>query len=420
MKIMTEKKIITYSVKDFHLDHIFDCGQCFRWNRQADGSYVGIAGGRVARMSFQPGVLTEESSSQMVVRHDSTKFDTEGLQTTEGLPVTEGSPLTEGLPVTEGLTTTEGPPITEGLLTIEGTVLRKPARREPAAADEMEPEAQSEEEFCSFWYDYLDLGRDYGKIKRSLGRGDAAMRRAIRAGAGIRILKQDLWETMISFIISQNNNIPRIKACIESLCREFGEPVPVPDGLLDGEPDHDTIRHGSTLNTAVPATASLVPATAAALDPAMAEMAAAAGDTIRKDSTWFDIPRPEVLASLSRSDLDPCRLGYRAPYLIETARQVLARGGVEAVEKELRQAGDVISALTDFAGVGPKVASCIALFGVGRTDAFPIDVWMRRAMHTVYGIEENRVREMQEYAAKYFGQYGGLAQQYLFYYIRGL
>lgn len=152
----------------------------------------------------------------------------------------------------------------------------------------------------------------------------------------------------------------------------------------------------------------------------MAEMAAAAGDTIRQDSTWFDIPRPEVLASLSRSDLDPCRLGYRAPYLIETARQVLARGGVEAVEKELRQAGDVISALTDFAGVGPKVASCIALFGVGRTDAFPIDVWMRRAMHTVYGIEENRVREMQEYAAKYFGQYGGLAQQYLFYYIRGL
>ena len=416
MKIMTEKKIITYSVKDFHLDHIFDCGQCFRWNRQADGSYVGIAGGRVARMSFQPGVLTEESSSQMVVRQDSTKFDTEGLQTTEGLPVTEG------------------------LLTIEGTVLRKPVRREPAAAwkpvrrepaaawkpvrrepaaaDEMEPEAEAE--FCSFWYDYLDLGRDYGKIKRSLGRGDAAMRRAIRAGAGIRILKQDLWETMVSFIISQNNNIPRIKACIESLCREFGEPVPVPDGLLDGEPDHDTIRHGSTPNTAVPATASLVPATAAALDPAMAEMAAAAGDTIRQDSTWFDIPRPEVLASLSRSDLDPCRLGYRAPYLIETARQVLARGGVEAVEIELRQAGDVISALTDFAGVGPKVASCIALFGVGRTDAFPIDVWMRRAMHTVYGIEENRVREMQEYAAKYFGQYGGLAQQYLFYYIRGL
>ncbi|MBQ8563955.1 MAG: DNA glycosylase [Firmicutes bacterium] len=317
--MMMEKKLVNFQVKDFHLDHIFDCGQCFRWNRGPDGSYLGIAGGRVARMHFEPSI--SEGTTQK----------------------STGKILT-----------------TEGILTMEGC---------------------TEADFHDFWYDYLDLGRDYSKIKQSLGRGDAAMRRAIRAGAGIRILKQDLWETMVSFIISQNNNIPRIKGCIEALCREFGEPVPVPDGLLDSEPDHDTIR---------------------------------------QNSAFFDIPSPERLAALNRSDMDGCRRGYRAPYLIETARQVLEMGGVEAVRRKLSEAGDCMAMLEDFAGVGPKVASCIALFGVGRTDAFPIDVWMRRAMLTVYGIEENRVREMQEYAAKYFGQYGGLAQQYLFYYIRGL
>ncbi len=293
-------RTVTFEVKDFHLTHIFDCGQCFRWNPQEDGSWTGIAGGRWARMS--------ES---------------------------------------------------EGILTVTGT----------AACP-----GESEEEFRGFWYDYLDLGRDYGKIKRSLGRGDAAMRRAIKAGEGIRILNQDLWETMISFIISQNNNIPRIKGCIEAVCREFGQAVDVP----------------------------------AELRPFV------------ESEKLYTIPGPEVLASLKREDLDGCRLGYRAPYLIETARQVLEMGGMEAVEKHLRRAEDPVAELTCFAGVGPKVASCIALFGVGRYDAFPIDVWMRRAMHTVYNIEENRVGEMQAYAREHFGRYGGFAQQYLFYYMRGL
>ena len=281
-----------YQVKDFHLLHIFDCGQCFRWNPQEDGSWTGMAGNRWARM-------TE----------------------------------------------------TEGILTITGT----------AAVP-----GETEEEFRRFWYDYLDLGRDYGKIKRSLGRGDAAMRRAIRAGEGIRILNQELWETMVSFIISQNNNIPRIKGCIEALCRQLGEPVDTPEGIL------------------------------------------------------YAMPGPEVLAKLKREELECCRLGYRAPYLIDTARQVLARGGMEAVEEQIRRAEDAVAELTYFAGVGPKVAGCIALFGAGRSDAFPIDVWMRRAMHTVYNIEESRTGEMQAYAREHFGRYGGFAQQYLFYYMRGL
>ena len=318
---MADVMTVTFEVKDFHLAHIFDCGQCFRWNLQPDGSWTGIAGGRWARMTEQDGVLT-----------------------------------------------------------ITGTT---------ASADE------SEEEFRSFWYDYLDLGRDYGKIKRSLGRGDAAMRRAIKAGEGIRILNQDLWETMISFIISQNNNIPRIKGCIEAVCRQFGETIEVPVHIFD------TVRQDSPQDHDWPG-----------FDGQQSPFV--------ESEKLYTIPEPEVLASLTREDLDGCRLGYRAPYLIETARQVLEMGGIEPVENHLRQAEDPVAELTYFAGVGPKVASCIALFGVGRYDAFPIDVWMRRAMHTVYNIEENRVGEMQAYAREHFGKYGGFAQQYLFYYMRGL
>ena len=326
---------VTIPVKDFHLDHIFDCGQCFRWNRADDGSWTGIAGGRVARMRMEPAA---DPSGKI-------------------------SPA-------------------EGILTIEGIPLP----------------GESEADFTTFWKGYLDLDRDYGKIKRSLGRGDAAMRRAIKAGAGIRILNQDLWETMVSFIISQNNNIPRIKGCIEAVCREFGRELEhVPKNIFD------TVRQDS----------------ASEGNDLAAELDTVSGmSNCVESEKWYTIPGPEVLAELTRADLDGCKLGYRAPYLIETAKQVVRMGGMEAVEEQLKQAEDVIGALEDFAGVGPKVASCIALFGVGRYDAFPIDVWMKRAMHTVYGIE--KVKEMERYAAEHFGRYGGFAQQYLFYYIRGL
>jgi len=324
-----ENITMEFPVKDFHLDHIFDCGQCFRWNRDAGGSYVGTAGGRIARMEFLP------AEADRVVRG-------------------QLRPCTEGV-----------------------------VRITQAAFRDRNGAASSADEDMRFWREYLDMDRDYGRIKRSLARGDKAMARAIREGEGIRLLKQDLWETMVSFIISQNNNIPRIKGCIEILCREFGEPV------IGG-----------------------IESTLAAND--------VESENWYNSGSWYNIPRPEVLASLSREDLEVCRLGYRAPYLIDTARQVLEQGGMDAVKAQLAQAEDVTSALIDFAGVGPKVASCIALFGAGRADAFPIDVWMRRAMHTVYGIDEKNLRAMERYAAEHFGKYGGYAQQYLFYYIRGL
>ncbi len=276
-------------IKDFNLAHIFECGQCFRWERQNDGSYTGTAMGKIVNMRFEP----------------------------------------------------------EGTLTVDNC---------------------TEEEFMQIWTPYLDLERDYAKIKSGL-KGEQ-IQKAVEYGYGIRILKQDFWETLLSFIISQNNNIPRIKGCIEALTRRCGTKI----GTYKG-----------------------------------------------KD--YYAMPEPEVLAGMTPDELAECRLGYRGPYLIKTAQKVLEKGGALAAEKELRNCEtfeEAQAALREYPGVGPKVASCTALFGLGFPDAFPIDVWMRRVMHRLYGMDEKDVRGMEDFAKKNFAPYGGIAQQYLFYYIRGL
>ena len=223
------------------------------------------------------------------------------------------------------------------------------------------------EDYESIWRPYLDMDRDYGAIKAELSEADPTIKGACDYGYGIRILRQDFWESVVSFIISQNNNIPRIKGCIEALCAAFGERI----GEYGGK-------------------------------------------------EYFSIPSPEKLASLTSGDLALIRLGYRAPYLVKAAAQFIEEGGPDAVQTRLTAAEDPIGQLQKFCGIGPKVASCISLFGLGRTDAFPIDVWMRRVMNRLYGIEEKDMKSMAAYAAEHFGKYGGIAQQYLFYYIRSL
>ena len=304
-------KYIYEGVRDFNLDHIFDCGQCFRWTRQEDGSYTGIAMGKAVNVSIKEVPAGESSAAE--------SSGEAGC----------GQPRLD--------------------LIIDNC---------------------SQEDFERIWRSYLDLDRDYGAIKEMLSASDEVMAKAIEGGRGIRILRQELWETMVSFIISQNNNIPRIKGCIENLCRLFGESAGEYGGI-----------------------------------------------------EYFNIPSAETMAKLTAEDLAPCRLGYRAPYLVETARQVVDRGGVDAVAAELAAAENPDAAceyLRGFQGVGPKVASCIALFGLGRLEAFPIDVWVRRVMNRLYGIDEKDIKGMNAYAAEHFGANGGIAQQYLFYYIRGL
>ena len=313
-------KYIYEGVKDFNLDHIFDCGQCFRWSRQEDGSYTGIAMGKAVNVSLKE------------------------------VPAGEGS----------GDDGTCGPG--------EGQPRLESGKFQPRL--DLVIDNCSKEDFEKIWRSYLDLDRDYGAIKATLAESDQVMAKAIEGGSGIRILKQELWETMVSFIISQNNNIPRIKGCIENLARLFGEPAGEYSGV-----------------------------------------------------EYFNVPSAEVMSGLTAEDLAPCRLGYRAPYLVETARQVMERGGVEAVAADLEAARtpeEACEYLRGFQGVGPKVASCIALFGLGRLEAFPIDVWVRRVMNRLYGIDEKDIKGMNTYATEHFGVNGGIAQQYLFYYIRGL
>ena len=283
-------------IKDFDPVHTFECGQCFRWEQQPDGSYTGAAMGRIVNMRFDAGAADPNGGSGVAARRSSERAAGQS-----------------------------------GRLTITPC---------------------TEEDFDDIWRPYLDLDRDYTAIKTRLSEGDDIMKKACEYGYGIRILKQDLWETIVSFIISQNNNIPRIKGCIERLCDNFGEPI-----------GNETVRH--------------------------------------------DIPRPEVMAALSVEDLAPVRLGYRAKYLIETAKTVCEEG--------LPGDFDELSALC---GVGPKVASCIALFGMQDYASFPIDVWVMKVMHELYGLPEGNKKAMAKFAAEHFGELGGFAQQYLFYYMR--
>lgn len=305
--------MIEIKVKDFNLDHIFDCGQCFRWNKEEDGSYTGVAFGKAANMRF----VSEEESK--------------GCECSGGISARY-----------------------RGTLYIDMLNLSE-------EGGDAEIKRMTE-----IWSDYLDLKQDYSKVKTILAAKDQVMSCAICSGHGIRILRQEPWEALISFIVSQNNNIPRIKKCIEGLCERFGEPL--------GE---------------------------------------------YRGKQRYAFPRAEVLANLTEEDLAPIRLGYRSKYIINTAKQVVADGGEEKLrclrDAELQEGYDY---LTSLCGVGPKVANCILLFGICKQESFPIDVWVKRVMNRLYGIDENNMKAMKCYAEETFGEHGGIAQQYLFYHIR--
>jgi len=209
------------------------------------------------------------------------------------------------------------------------------------------------ETFEAVWRDYFDLDRDYAEIRRLVSIDDY-MKRAAEFGKGIRILRQDRWEALCSFIISQCNNIPRIRKIIEALCELYGEP-------MDFE--------GRTL---------------------------------------YAFPTAEKLARLSPEDLAPIRCGYRAPYIIDAARAV-AEGRLDLDELAKGGYENALASLKSISGVGDKVANCIILFGLQMLDAFPKDVWIIRAL------KENFP---QDFSPSVFGEYAGVAQQYIYYYAR--
>ncbi len=216
----------------------------------------------------------------------------------------------------------------------------------------------TETEFREIWHGYFDLDTDYALLRRRLDDlPDPFLRRAAEAGAGIRILHQDPWEALVSFIISQNRNIPGIRSSIRLLCRAAG-----------------------------------------------AERRDARG------MTWHAFPGPGEIRRLGLSGLDACRLGYRSPYVLGAAEAVLS-GGLDLDALQRAEPDRVLAALTALKGVGPKVAACAALFGLHQLDAFPVDVWIRRALEAEYpdGFPRERC-----------SPYNGVYQQYIFAYIRSL
>lgn len=228
--------------------------------------------------------------------------------------------------------------------------------------DEFLIDGVSEEEFQRIFVEYFDLDRDYRKIADSFVK-EENLNSAISYGEGMKILKQDFWEALISFIISQNNNITRIKGIIARLSMKYGTPI-----------EYD-------------------------------------------NTTFYLFPTKEQLKDVTEEDYKKLGCGYRAGFLESTVRFVLENDFSEKdfLGLDYFQAKEKLLSLK---GVGPKVADCILLFGLNYLNAFPVDTWIKKVMESLFLKRSASNKEIWEYSQQAFGDYAGIAQQYLFYYAR--
>ena len=211
----------------------------------------------------------------------------------------------------------------------------------------------AEEEFEGFWKAYFELDTDYAKYIAQINLNDTYLVNAATFGSGMRILRQDLWEMIVSFLISQQNNIPRIRRCIENICRKYGEKKENANG-----------------------------------------------------ETYFAFPKPEALAELDEDALKECNLGYRSKYVVRSARSIVnGETNLDAIrEMPYKKAQEELLKLF---GVGVKVADCICLFALHHLQAFPVDTHIHQAMEAHYkrGFPKRRYKGIE-----------GVLQQYIFYY----
>ena len=281
---------IEIEIKDsFNLEDIFECGQCFRWNKEND-SYIGVIKDAVVKVKKE-----------------------------------------------------------KDKVTFEGTSV-------------------GNESFKDIIYEYFDLNTDYRELKDILRKVDSNMKEAISFGEGIRILNQDLWECIISFIISANNNIPRIKGIIERISKNYGRKIE-----FEGK-------------------------------------------------EYYLFPTPDELSKASKEDLRALGTGFRDIRIYNTTKKIFDDKEYLSRIENLSSTDEMREELLKLDGVGPKVADCILLFSLKRFDVFPIDVWVRRVMNDLYihAQDEDRInkKEILKIANDKFGSLSGLAQQYLFYWKR--
>lgn len=282
-----EQKYIIKNCRSFKVRDIFECGQCFRWNEELDGSYTGIFGNNVLNVKEEENI------------------------------------------VITGI--------------CDGNI----------------------EDICK---KYFDLDRNYEEIKETLSLVDDNMKESIKYGEGIRILNQDLWEMIISFIISANNNIPRIKGIIERMSTKYGQEIKF------------------------------------------------------RGTSYYTFPTIDELSQASVKDLKDLGLGFRDRYVFETTKKI-KEGKINLENLKEESTNEVRKQLLTLTGVGPKVADCIMLFStLKRFDVFPVDVWVRRVMNDLYIHNEDETKvnkkQIQEIARDKFGVLEGIAQQYLFYWKR--
>lgn len=216
------------------------------------------------------------------------------------------------------------------------------------------------DEFENIWMDYFDFKRDYSVIQKVISK-DEVIKKAISYGKGIRILNQDYFETIISFIISQNNRIPMIQAVIENISREFGEKI---------------------------------------------------------DSKYYSFPVWEKFLEVSDEELRVCKTGFRSKYILDCVHKI-NDGNLNFEEMEKLDTYNLKNNLMQVKGIGEKVSDCIVLFAFGKREAFPVDVWIKRVMEFYYYDNKKTDNKIiREDAYNKFGEYGGYAQQYLFYMAR--
>ena len=280
-----EQRYILENVQSFEPVHIFECGQCFRWNKQENNSYTGIV---------KNNVINVKKENERVI------FT-----------------------------------------------------------------GNCNEDIKTICIDYFDLNKNYENIKTELSKIDNYLANSIKYGNGIRILHQDLWETIISFIISANNNIPRIKTIIERISKTYGNKL------------------------------------------------------IFQDKEYYAFPTPEELANVTVQDFRNLGLGFRDVRVYETVQKTLRKEiDLEQLEKE-KDAETLRNKLLEIPGVGSKVADCIMLFSLKRYEVFPVDVWVRRVISELYFENvEQKPQTIQKFAKEQYGNLAGLAQQYLFYWRR--
>ena len=286
---MQEQQYELKNMLSFNAKHIFECGQCFRWDEESDGSYTGIVGKNV--------ISVKQVENRV-------KFSSYGADNLEKLVT-----------------------------------------------------------------NYFDLTRNYEEIKDKLSKIDKHLAKSIEYGSGIRILNQDLWETIISFIISANNNIPRIKGIINRISKNYGEKIE-----WNGK-------------------------------------------------EYYTFPTVEELSKASVEDLRTLGLGFRDVRVYNTTHKILdGQVNLEELhqEQDTQKVRDILLTLD---GVGPKVADCILLFStLKRFDVFPIDVWVRRVMNELYIKNEDETKvnkkEIEKLAKEKYDNLEGIAQQYLFFWKR--